>query len=159
MPIRTLRKMSRSPKYFPLVASLYPPLLGAGIRVRSVSPDWTRGVLHMYVRPWTANMHGAAFGGALFSATDVLVGMLIAGQLGRECDVWTRTATIEFVAPGRGKLTCVVTVTAEQAAEIRAEIDRKGRALSTHEARIVDQHGATVALATHTMHISPRTPR
>ena len=145
MPIRTLRKMSRSPKYFPLVASLYPPLLGAGIRVRSVSPDWTRGVLHMYVRPWTANMHGAAFGGALFSATDVLVGRL--GRLG------------QFVAPGRGKLTCVVTVTAEQAAEIRAEIDRKGRALSTHEARMVDQHGATVALATHTMHISPRTPR
>ena len=78
MPKTLLHRYTSSPRAFPVLASLYPPLLGSGIRIRHVAPDWTRGELDMHVAPWTANTNGTAFGGALFAATDVLYGALLA---------------------------------------------------------------------------------
>ena len=42
-----LHRYTANPTAFPVLASLYPPLLGSGIRIRHVSPDWTSGELTM----------------------------------------------------------------------------------------------------------------
>ncbi|GAB2661892.1 YiiD C-terminal domain-containing protein [Gordonia jinhuaensis] len=145
------------PAVFPHLVSLYPPLLGSGIRVPRVSRDWTEGTVTMRVRPWTANAHGAAFGGSLFSATDILYGMMLAAQLGKGFEVWTKTASIDFVNPGRGKLTLRVQVTPEEVASIRERAAREGgRTDAQHVAVIVDESGETVATAHHTMRVRMR---
>lgn len=140
-----------SPRAFPVLASVYPPLLGSGIRIRSIAPDWTHGELSMHVAPWTANSNGTAFGGSLFSATDVLYGSLLAGQLGGQFQVWTKTATIDFHKPGRGRLHCTVEVPRREAEWIREQLVDSHSTSVVHTARILDRSDEIVVEATHTM--------
>lgn len=151
-----LHRYTSSPRAFPLLASLYPPLLGSGIRIRHIAPDWSRGELSMHVAPWTANTNGTAFGGALFAATDVLYGALLSGQLGGGYQVWTKRATIDFRAPGRGRLRCVVEVPAPEADAIREQLGQQPSTSVVHTAVIADSRGTTVVEAQHTMFIRRR---
>lgn len=145
------------PSRFRLLVGLYPPLLGAGVRVSHIADDWTSGAITVRVYPWTANLHGAAFGGALFSATDVLYGMMLAAQLGRRFEVWTKAASIDFQAPGRGRLELRVELPHEEAERIRDEATREGVTQVIHHVDIVDSSGTVVAGADHTMRIRLRT--
>ena len=156
VPRSYFHRLSSSPKAFPILASLYPPLLGAGIRVRDIAPDWTRGTLSIHVMRYTANANGAAFGGALFSATDVLYGSLLAGQLGEGYQVWTRSATIDFLRPGKGTMTCVVEVPASEAADIRERLATQSGISVEHTARLRAKDGHVVAEARHTMRVRRR---
>lgn len=151
-----LHRYTSSPRAFPLLASLYPPLLGSGIRIRHVAPDWSRGELSMHVAPWTANTNGTAFGGALFAATDVLYGALLSGQLGGGYQVWTKSATIDFRAPGRGRLRCVVEVPGPEADAIRERLTGQPSTSVVHTAVVTDSRGTTVVEAQHTMFIRRR---
>lgn len=156
MPKTLLHRYSSSPQAFTVLASLYPPLLGSGIRIRHMAPDWTRGELSMRVARWTANTNGTAFGGSLFSATDVLYGALLAGQLGGKYQVWTKSATIDFHRPGRGRLHCVVEVPRTEADLVRDQLVTQPSTSVLHTAEIVDSRGATVVEARHTMFIRRR---
>ncbi|MEH3154633.1 MAG: DUF4442 domain-containing protein [Gordonia paraffinivorans] len=144
------------PARFRVLVSLYPPLLGAGVRVSRISDDWTSGTVSLRVYPWTANLHGAAFGGALFSATDILYGMMLAAQLGRRFEVWTKSAQIEFHAPGRGRLHLDVTLGHDEAQTIRDQTERDGSSDVIHHVAIVDSAGTVVAEARHTMRVRLR---
>lgn len=148
-----LHRYTASPTAFPVLASLYPPLLGSGIRIRCIAPDWTSGELTMRVAPWTANTNGTAFGGALFAATDVLYGALLSGQLGGGYQVWTKSATIDFRAPGRGRLRCVVDVPGPEADAIRERLADHPSTSVVHTAVVSDSRGTTVVEAQHTMFI------
>ncbi|MGZ8177888.1 PaaI family thioesterase [Williamsia sp. SKLECPSW1] len=136
-----------------MLIGLYPPLLGAGIRVTRMSPDWTSGELVLRVHPWTANLHGAAFGGALFSATDVLYGTMLTAQLGHRFQVWTRSATIDFLSPGKGKLMLQVELPRSEAESIRERVERDRSSEAVHRVSIVDAHGTTIAVAQHVLRI------
>ena len=153
MPKTLLHRYTSSPLAFPVLASLYPPLLGSGIRIRHVAPDWTRGELNMHVAPWTANTNGTAFGGALFAATDVLYGALLSGQLCGGYQVWTKSATIDFRAPGRGRLRCVVDVPGPESDAIRERLADHPSTSVVHTAVVSDSRGTTVVEAQHTMFI------
>ena len=156
MPKTLLHRYTSSPRAFTVLAALYPPLLGSGIRIRHVAPDWTRGELDMHVAPWTANTNGTAFGGALFAATDVLYGALLSGQLGTGYQVWTKSATIDFRTPGRGRLRCVVEVPRVEADSIREQLTARPRTSIVHTALVTDARGGTVVEARHTMSIRRR---
>ena len=157
MPKTLLHRYTSSPLAFPVLASLYPPLLGSGIRIRHVAPDWTRGELNMHVAPWTANTNGTAFGGALFAATDVLYGALLSGHLGAGYQVWTKSATIDFRSPGRGRLRCVVEVPHAEADSIREQLTTRSSTSVVHTAVVTDSRGRTVVEARHTMFVRRRT--
>lgn len=156
MPKTLLHRYAASPQAFPVLASLYPPLLGSGIRIRHIAPDWTRGELSIHVAPWTANTNGTAFGGSLFAATDVLYGALLSGQLGGKYQVWTKSATIDFHRPGRGRLHCVVEVPRTEADVVRDNLTTQSSTSVLHTAQIEDGRGHTVVEARHTMFIRRR---
>lgn len=157
MPTTTVfHRLLGSPAAFPWLTSLYPPLLGAGIRVRSMAPDWTRGELEMRIRPWTANHNGTAFGGALFSATDVLYGTMLAGQLGGRFRVATKEATIRFLRPGSGLLRCAVAVPHTEADRVRAILTTEPHVDVHHLARLRDDDGRVVCEAEHVLRVKRR---
>ena len=82
-------KMIEKPNRMRRMMNLWPPLLCSGIKMTRVSEDWEHARIELNLRWWNANMHGAAFGGTLFSMTDVLFGTLIARRLGTEYEAWT----------------------------------------------------------------------
>jgi acyl-coenzyme A thioesterase PaaI-like protein len=78
------------------------PFRASGIRLTHLSADWRyarvelrRGLLNM-------NYVGTHFGGSLFSMTDPFYMLMLMHNLGRDYLVWDKTASIDFVSPGRG---------------------------------------------------------
>jgi acyl-coenzyme A thioesterase PaaI-like protein len=140
------RLLSRFPKHrlFRLMG-FYPPYLGAGVRVRDVSPDLRSFTVEMPLRPWNRNYVGTHFGGSLYSLADPWFMLILIEQLGDGYVVWDKSASIKFVKPGRGTVRAHFEIAAERVAEIRAEADRAGRAEPLFRVAITDAQGDLVA--------------
>lgn len=104
--------MKITPKRLKMGMNLWPPFLGAGIRVRHIEDDWTAAVVEYRLNKITSNYLGVAFGGSLSAMTDAYFMLLTLNQLGNEYVVWDKAAEIDFIAPGRSHLTARMEVPA-----------------------------------------------
>jgi hypothetical protein len=102
-----------------LVFNLWPPLLGAGIRIKRIQADWKEVDVEMKLRRWNANYVGTHYGGSLYSMTDPFYMVMFIEILGRDYIVWDKSASIRFRRPGRGTVYARFRITDEQIAEIR----------------------------------------
>lgn len=125
--------------------SAWPPFLGAGIRVTDVAPDWTYAVTEMRVNLLTRNAVGTAFGGSMSAMTDPLFMLLLRQQLGQRFVVWDVSGEIEFLRPGRGRLTARMEVPADVVARILAETANGDKSLTWFTTSIMDSSGTEVA--------------
>lgn len=64
------RKLARRARMLRWMLNLYPPYLGAGIRVQSISPDLRSVKVAMKLTRWNRNYVGTQFGGSLYSMVD-----------------------------------------------------------------------------------------
>jgi len=81
---------------------LWPPFLGAGIRLRRMSEDFREAEVELRLGRLNRNAVGTQFGGSLFAMTDPFYAIMLMRNLGREYLVWDKAASIEYLAPGRG---------------------------------------------------------
>ncbi|WP_196054624.1 DUF4442 domain-containing protein [Nocardia aurantiaca] len=133
--------------------NIYPPLLGAGVRVTHIADDWTRVEATHKVRRWNRNPNRAAFGGTLYAMTDPFFGLMARGQLGAGYRVWTSGASIEFIAPGRELVTASMSLPLDEVATIRAVTDDGSKSITTHTTEIVSNTGVLVARATQQLYV------
>ncbi|HYS14533.1 MAG TPA: DUF4442 domain-containing protein, partial [Burkholderiaceae bacterium] len=82
--------------------NLWPPFLGAGIRVRNIAPDFREVRVDMRLGFGNRNYFGTHFGGSLYAMTDPFFVMMVHHNLPRDYMVWDKAGSIEYVAPGRG---------------------------------------------------------
>src|SRR5437868_13852984 len=81
--------------------NLWPPFLGAGIRVKRIASDMKAIDVEMKLRWWNANYVGTHFGGSLFAMTDAFYMLMLMANLGRDYIVWDRAASIRYRKPGK----------------------------------------------------------
>jgi Domain of unknown function (DUF4442) len=112
---------------FKLLFNLWPPLLGAGIRIKRIQPDWKEVDVEMRLRRWNANYVGTHYGGSLYSMTDPFYMVMFIEILGRDYIVWDKSASIRFRRPGRGTVYAQFRITDEQIAEIREALKTEER--------------------------------
>lgn len=155
-PSTMTRRMFSSPRSARVMMSIWPPLLGSGIRIAHINPDWSGGRVELHLNPLNNNMHGAAFGGTLFSMTDVLFGTLVARRMGAEVEVWTRTGTFQYIAPGRDGAYLNVEVSDELIAWIRATIKQDGYANVAYTSVLKNADGTTAGIGQQDLHVRPR---
>jgi acyl-coenzyme A thioesterase PaaI-like protein len=108
-------------RWFRHLLNVYPPFLGAGIRVRHIAPDWRRVQVEMALRWYNRNALGTQFGGSLFAMSDPFFMLMAMHNLGRGYVVWDKGAEIEFVAPGRSRVTVEFTLSESDLAEMREQ--------------------------------------
>ncbi|MEE4607578.1 MAG: DUF4442 domain-containing protein [Desulfobacteraceae bacterium] len=89
-------------KSFKRLVNIYPPCLDAGVRVRSVAPDFRHIRVEMRLRWYNRNYVGTHFGGSLYSMVDPFY--MLMQVLGPDYIVWDQAARIAFLRPGRGRL-------------------------------------------------------
>lgn len=130
------------------LVSLYPPYLGAGIRVSYPKDDPNRIVVRMGLHWWNKNLFGTQFGGSLYSMCDPHFVFIVMRNLGPGYQVWDRAAQIEFLRPGRGRVTATFVVPPEKIDEIRAGADRGERVEPVFTAEVVADDGEIVARVT-----------
>src|SRR5438067_185047 len=104
----------------------YPPYLGAGVSVTDVAPDLTALEVAMNLSAWNRNFVGTQFGGSLYSMCDPFFMLLLMMQLGDGYVVWDKSASIDFLRPGRGKVRARFELPSGRVEELRAETNQKG---------------------------------
>jgi acyl-coenzyme A thioesterase PaaI-like protein len=138
--------------------SLYPPFLGAGVRVRTVGREPLAFEVTLVLRWWNRNAVGTQFGGSLYAMADPFFMLILLDALGDRFDVWDKAATIRFRRPGRGRVRARFEIARERIAEIRAEALDVGRAQPVFRAEIRDEAGELVAEVEKTISVRPRKP-
>ena len=93
-----MKLINLAPNQLKLVLNIYPPYLGAGIRVEYISEDWKELRVSMRLRWYNRNAVGTHFGGSLYAMIDPHLMLLLMRLLGKDYLVWDKMASIESVS-------------------------------------------------------------
>jgi acyl-coenzyme A thioesterase PaaI-like protein len=124
--------------------NVYPPYLGAGVRVKA-SPDLHTFEVRMKLRFWNRNYVGTHFGGSLYTMCDPFFMLILMNALGRDYIVWDKEATIRFRRPGRGTVRASFHIPPERVAEIKAAADENRKVEPVFKVDVLDERGEVVA--------------
>ena len=135
------------------VMNLWPPFLGAGIRVTRLQPDWRAIDVEMKLRFWNANFVGTHYGGSLYSMADPFYMLMLIENLGRDYIVWDKSASIRFRKPGKGKMLASFRLTEEQVESIRQQLQTQEKVEPTFMVQVKDENGEVVAEVQKLLHV------
>jgi acyl-coenzyme A thioesterase PaaI-like protein len=138
--------------------SLYPPFLGAGIRVVRISPDRRTFEVRMKLTFLNRNYVGTHFGGSLYAMCDPFFMLILIPALGSDYVVWDKAATVRFKRPGRGTVRATFHIPQERIEEIRRAADAGGKVEPMFKAEVVDQEGQVVVEVEKVLHVRRRRP-
>lgn len=156
LPLALRARAMRSPRSLKRIMNMWPPLLGAGVKIVYISDDWRRARVELNLTPWNANMHGAAFGGTLYSMTDFLFGTLVARVMGFGFEAWTRTGTFQYLAPGRDGAFMDVEFTPEHEKWVRDTVAEDGYCNVAFTCVVKNRDGSVVGIGQQDLHVRPR---
>ncbi len=146
-----LKKLS--PKALKFILNLYGPYLGAGVKIRSISPDWREIRVSMKLRWFNRNAVGTHFGGSLYSMVDPHLMLMLMRLLGRDYIVWDKAAEIEFVAPGKGQVSATITISDEDLKKIRAQAEAGKAHFPEFNLQVLDEDSKLIAKVRKTLYI------
>lgn len=135
------------------VFRVYPPYVGAGIRVREISADFRKIRVEMPLTPLNANYVGTHFGGSLYSMCDPFYMLMLIENLGPDYIVWDKAATIRFRRPGKGLVTAEFRLTEEQIEAVRTAADRDEKVEPCFQVEIRDKKGELIAEVEKTLYV------
>ncbi len=138
-----LRKVS--PRTRRLLMNLWPPFVGAGIRVRHIAPDFRSVTVDMRLRWYNRSYVGTLFGGSLYSMTDPFLLLMLLHTLGGQYRVWDKSGSIEYLAPGRGRVWARFELQDSDLAQIRRMTEAGDKHLHLFNVDIRDDEGMVVA--------------
>ncbi len=133
--------------------NIYPPFLGAGIRVRRIAPDWKAIDVEMKLRFWNANYVGTHYGGSLYSMTDPFYMLMLIHNLGSDYIVWDKSAAIRFRRPGRSTVRCEFRLTDAQLDDIRDKLRTQDKIEPTFLVEVRDESGEVIAVVEKLLHM------
>lgn len=125
--------------------NFWPPFLGAGIRVKHISPDMKAIDVEMKLRWWNANYVGTHFGGSLFAMTDAFYMLMLMANLGRDYIVWDKAANIRYRKPGRSTVRAEFRLSEAQLDDIREKLITLPKYEPTFTVEVKDEQGIVIA--------------
>ncbi len=137
--------MHTDPKKLLRRFNLYPPFLGAGVRVRRISEDFLSIDVEMPLRFWNRNYVGTHFGGSLYAMCDPFFMIILMNTLGPGYIVWDKAATIRFKKPGKGVMKATFNLPRKRVEEIRSLADAQGKVEPQFQVVVTDSEGNLVA--------------
>jgi acyl-coenzyme A thioesterase PaaI-like protein len=136
--------------------NVWPPLLGAGIRVTRLDEDWRAVDVEMKLRRWNRNYVGTHYGGSLYSMTDPFYMVMLIENLGSGYVVWDKSASIRFRRPGRGTVRAEFRLSTEQIEEIRQALAKETKVEREFGVEVKDTEGQVVAEVKKLLHFQRR---
>ena len=142
-----------NPRLFRFGMNLWPPFRGAGIRVRHVADDWSEVRVELGAGRLKRNFVGTHYGGSLFSMTDPFYALMLIHRLGDRYLVWDQAASIDFVAPGRGRVTALFSLGEDKIQEIARQAAGGQKVLPQFDVEVKDEAGGLVARVRKTLYV------
>lgn len=135
---------------------LYPPLLLQRIWIRNIDAGFKGADVKINRSLITLNFGKAIFGGTISTATDPFYAMLF-GQLlkhkGYQISVWLKSASIQFVRPGRTDLFYQITITDDMIQEAEDALNKNGVFIKSYSIEIYSKTGDLCAIAKNEIYI------
>lgn len=146
------------PKNALRIMQLYPPYLGAGVRVDDIADDLSAVSVSMRLHRWNMNAVGSHFGGSLYAMCDPWFMLLLMARLGDDFIVWDKSARIDFVRPGRGKVSARFDVGGDVEAAVRTAVAADGKTNPVLTVEVKDEAAVVVCRVEKTLSVR-RKPR
>ena len=141
----TVRRWLASAGAMRRLLSTFAPYLGAGIRVTHIADDFSTARVEMGQHWYNTNYVGTHFGGSLYSMVDPMYMLLLMRRLGNDYIVWDKSASIDFIRPGKGRVMARFELTDERVDQIRAATEGGDKMLPEWDVDILDESGELVA--------------
>ncbi|RMG96621.1 MAG: DUF4442 domain-containing protein [Chloroflexi bacterium] len=151
--------MKYTPKLLKRLLNIYPPYLGAGVRIDYISDDWKELHVSMSLRWYNRNAFGTHFGGSLYSMIDPHLVLLLVQLLGKEYIVWDKSARIEFIKATKKRVVSVIRISDEVLADIRRHTENGQKYLPTFVVEIKDEEGDLVARVEKVLYVRRKRQR
>jgi len=140
--------------------NLWPPFVGAGIRVTRVSADYREIDVALKLGLLNRNYFGTQFGGSMFAMADPFFALMMLHNLGPGYVVWDKTGAIRYRKPGRGDVFARFRLPAAAIARARRATAQGARHEPTFRVTILDRDNEIVAEVEKTLFIrrQPQAP-
>jgi hypothetical protein len=121
---------------------LWPPFLGAGIRIKPIAPDMKAIDVEMKLRFWNANYVGTHSGGSLFAMTDPFYMLMLMADLACDYIGWDKAASIGYRKPRKGT--------------VRAKLKTLPQYEPVFQIAVKDDAGVAIAEVEDLLHVSKK---
>lgn len=138
--------MKKIKQYFIKKAlNLYPPFLGAGIKIDLPNGDFSAFDISMNLTKLNRNYVGVHYGGSLYSMCDPFFMLILMHKLGKSYIVWDKSAAIDFLRPGTQKVFANFRIDDEKVSEIIKEVELSGKAEPEFEVFVTNGESKNIA--------------
>ncbi|MDF3076221.1 MAG: hypothetical protein K0S09_110 [Sphingobacteriaceae bacterium] len=123
---------------------LYPPLLFQRIWVKDIGKGFRSVEVKISKSIVNLNYNRSIFGGTIFTASDPFYSLIfdqILRRKGYKVRVWLKSASINYLKPGRTNLHFTVSLRDEDIAEACEALDTVGKFVKAYRMEMYDEHG------------------
>jgi acyl-coenzyme A thioesterase PaaI-like protein len=134
---------------------IYPPFVPMRIKVLEIGENWRLVRIRLPLNAMSRNPGGVMFGGYQAALADPIPALACA-RIFPGYSVWTRAMIISFDHGGNSDLEMRFSLTSEQEAAIRIELERDGRSTPIFEYGYFRKDGVRCTVIRNTVAIRPR---
>jgi hypothetical protein len=135
------------------IINLWPPLLGAGIKIKSFTPDYRSIDVILKLHWYNKNYVGTHFGGSIFAMTDPFYMLMLIKNLGDDYIVWDKAAQIDFKKPGRSTLIAHFVMTEDILQKVRDNTSQNQKYVFDLPIDVFDADDVVVATVIRTLYV------
>ncbi|MEJ2881125.1 DUF4442 domain-containing protein [Pedobacter sp. GR22-6] len=135
---------------------LYPPLLFQRIWVRKFHPGFKGADVKIAKSLFNKNYNGSIFGGTIYAATDPFYAILFDQLLQRQgfkVRVWLKSASIQYLKPGRSALYFTVVITDVMLNEAIEALNTGGKFVKAYPMEIKNKAGEVCATVMNEVYV------
>lgn len=133
--------------------NFWPPFLGAGIKIESISKDMLQIRVRLKKRFWNGNLVGTAYGGSIFSMVDPFYMVMLLTHLKKEFIIWDKSSSVRFRKPGTTDLFAEFELTQKDFDDIREKMKTEEKFDWERMVLVKDPAGNTIAEVNKVIHI------
>ena len=135
---------------------LYPPMLFQRIWVKKIHKSFRGADIKINKSLFTTNFGNSIFGGTIFTATDPFYALLF-GQIlkhkGFRITVWLKSASIDYVKPGRTDLHYSIQIDDDMINEAIQILKRDGKFTKMYPIEIFNKNGELCVIAQNEIYV------
>ena len=154
-----LKKLQTIPAISKFLLNRYAPYRGAGIEIDKVDLANYHIRIKMPLTRKNQNVVGVHFGGSLYSMVDPFYMLILMHHLGSKYIVWDKSASIQFLSPGRGTVYADIRLDSTEIDRIKQLAENHEPVYRNYNLNIFDESGVRIAEVQKIVYIHRKKPK
>ncbi|GAA5186569.1 DUF4442 domain-containing protein [Acinetobacter kookii] len=154
-----LKKLQTIPAISKFLLNRYAPYRGAGIEIDKVDLANYHIRIKMPLTRKNQNIVGVHFGGSLYSMVDPFYMLILMHHLGSKYIVWDKSASIQFLSPGRGTVYADIRLDSTEIDRIKQLAENHEPVYRNYNLNIFDESGVRIAEVQKIVYIRRKKPK